>query len=423
MDIAKREHASTREQAKHEHDRGERDRAEREQGGREGEQGGRERDLAERERGGRERDRAERERDLAECERDQRVWDPRKGAGRTGDKLFRGTATGAGVAILILLAAVAGFLLLSSKNALFASNETIVEEVSFTQGSSFWEFAATAMFGTLLAAIIALLIAVPFAICIALFISHFAPRKLASAFGYVIDLLAAIPSVVFGLWGMWTLEPLMRPVFQGISDLLMPVFEFFAGSYEIIDGEKAWSGGLPGFAYMAQNFAWWPISPDAVAFVPPARNILMGGVILAIMILPIITSLAREVFMQTPRLQEEASLALGATRWEMIRMVVLPHGRSGIVSASMLGLGRALGETMALLMVLSPGLMVNFNLMSPGQHSTIASQIALRFGEASGLSSDVLVALGFILFVITFVVNFIARAIVARYAEFSGANA
>ncbi|MFY9262337.1 MAG: ABC transporter permease subunit [Actinomycetaceae bacterium] len=359
----------------------------------------------------------------AEGKAPAKLWDPTTGGEHRGDQAFTWLARGAGFLILALLAAVAIFLMMSSQHALLADSETIRQEVSFAAGKNFWEFAAATVFGTLLASIIALVIAVPFAIAIALFISHYSPRRLSAVFGYIIDLLAAIPSVVFGLWGMWTLEPLMRPVFVWFSETFTPVFEFFAGKKEMVNGELVWHDGLPGFTYLAQTFEWWPIQPDTMAFTPPARNILMGGVILAIMILPIITSLAREVFLQTPRLQEEASLALGATRWEMVKMVVIPHGRSGIVSASMLGLGRALGETMALLMVLSPGMMINFNILSPGQHSTIASQIALRFPEASGLSSDFLIALGLILFVITFVVNFIARSIVARYAEFSGANA
>lgn len=349
---------------------------------------------------------------------------PGAGGKRRGDKMFGALSTAAGISMLVLLASVFTFLLLSSGNILVTPGQEIVDRIGFTRGMTFWQFAGVTVFGTLLAAIIALIIAVPFAVGIALFISHYAPRRLAAVFGYVIDLLAAIPSVVFGLWGMWTLEPLMRPIFTWFSSVLTPTFEWLSGTPERLEnGDVMWQGGLPGFSYAAQNWQWWPLGPDVAAFVPPGRNILMGGIILAIMILPIITSLTREVFLQTPRLQEEASLALGATRWEMIAMVVLPHGRSGIVSASMLGLGRALGETMALLMVLSPGLMVNFKLMSPGQHSTIASQIALRFPEASGIESDFLIALGLVLFVITFVVNFIARSIVARYTEFSGANA
>ncbi|MCI7552231.1 MAG: phosphate ABC transporter permease subunit PstC [Actinomycetaceae bacterium] len=304
---------------------------------------------------------------------------PARSKRRWADAVFASsTALAAGV-ILVLLMAVAVFLVMSSQNAIFAGSDRIAAEVSFARGMSFWQFAGAAIFGTLLASAIALAIAVPFSIAIALFISHYAPRQIAAVCGYTIDLLAAIPSVVFGLWGMWTLEPLIRPLFE--------------------------------------------LLPASFGFVPPARNIVMGGLVLAIMIVPIITALCREVFIKTPPLQQEAALALGATRWEMITMVVLPIGRSGIVSASMLGLGRALGETMALLMVLSPGLLVNMRIFSPGQHSTIASQIALRFPEASGLETDFLIALGLVLFALTFAVNFGARALVARHSDFSGANA
>jgi len=335
---------------------------------------------------------------------------PRNPKKRRGDAVFAGFAQGAGIIIILLLGAVAFFLVSQSYPAFVASKETIQTEIGFSKGMSFWQFAGAALFGTVLSAVIALVVAVPFSIAIALFISHYAPRKFASGLGYVIDLLAAIPSVVFGLWGMKTLEPIIRPIFTWISDILTPALQW-------------WVDSVPGMGYMAEHFEWWPLTPQLVQFVPPARNILMGGLVLAIMILPIITSLCREVFLQTPRLQEEAALGLGATRWEMIKMTVLPIGRSGIVSASMLGLGRALGETMALLMVLSAGLKVNFFIMSPGQHSTIASQIALNWPEAqAGLERQFLVGLGLLLFVLTFVVNFIARRVIARYAEFSGAN-
>lgn len=328
-----------------------------------------------------------------------------------GDKVFAGLSKGAGILIIVMLGAVAFFLVSQSYPAFLASKEAIETEIGFSKGLSFWQFAAAALFGTVLSAVIALAIAVPFAIGIALFISHYAPRKFSTGFGYVIDLLAAIPSVVFGLWGMKTLEPIIRPAFAWISDILTPVLQW-------------WVDTVPGMGWLADNVSWWPLTPELVHFVPPARNILMGGLVLAIMILPIITSLCREVFLQTPRLQEEAALGLGATRWEMIKMTVLPIGRSGIVSAAMLGLGRALGETMALLMVLSAGLKINFFIMSPGQHSTIASQIALNWPEAqAGLERQFLIGMGLLLFVLTFAVNFVARKIVARYAEFSGANA
>ena len=152
------------------------------------------------------------------------------------------------------------------------------------------------------------------------------------------------------------------------------------------------------------------------------RTMLTIGVVLAVMILPISTALCREIFLQTPRLHEEAALALGATRWEMIRMTVLPYARSGIVSAAMLGLGRALGETMAVAMILSASGVVSFNMISNTNPSTIAANIALKFQEATGIEVNVLVASGLVLFVITFGVNFVARAVVNRRKEFTEAS-
>ena len=304
--------------------------------------------------------------------------------GRVASKVFAGLSTGAGVLILVTLAAVAVFLLVEAWPALTASREEL-EGISWFNGGSVAEYVGPLVFGTLLAAVLALLLAVPVSIGIALFISHYAPRRLAQSLGYLIDLLAAIPSVVYGLWGALWLIGQLDPVFAWVSSAL-------------------------GFI---------PLVADYQA---PAKNILSASVVLAVMILPIITAVSREVFLQTPRLHEEASLALGATRWEMVRQAVLPFGRSGVISASMLGLGRALGETMAVLMVISPGFLYSFFLLRPGQHQTIAANIASKFPEASGLSVSVLIATGLALFVITFVVNFAARWVIARRAEFSGAN-
>lgn len=298
------------------------------------------------------------------------------------DKAFAHAVRLAGIAIIAILGAVALFLVWESYQVFITPSAEIPSLVGFSKGMSFWGFAGAALFGTVLAALIALVIAVPFSVAIALFITHYAPAKFAILAGGIIDLLAAIPSVVFGLWGMKSLEVVMRPFFAALAELF------------------------------------------GATFLPPARNILMGGIILALMILPIITSLCREVFLQTPPLLQEAALGLGATRWEMIRMTVLPVGLTGIVSAAMLGLGRALGETMALLMVLSAGLKINFQIFSPGQHSTIASQIALNWPEASaGIERQFLIGLGLVLFALTFFVNFVARAILSRYSHFSGANA
>ena len=304
--------------------------------------------------------------------------------GRLGNRVFAGISTGAGLFILAILAAVAAFLFIRAWPALVAQPESFAG-VGFMRGGNLWSYVAPLLFGTVLSSAIALVVAVPLSVAIALFISHYAPRRLAQGLGYLVDLLAAIPSVIFGLWGIQWLQPALHPLFVWLTDRL----------------------------------GWIPLFSNYQA---PARNILTAGLVLAVMILPIVTATVREVFLQTPRLHEEASLALGATRWEMIRQAVLPFGRSGIISAAMLGMGRALGETMAVLMVLSPGFAINLFLLQPGQHQSIAANIASQFPEASGMGVDVLIATGLILFVVTFGVNLLARWIIARRAEFSGAN-
>jgi phosphate transport system permease protein len=300
---------------------------------------------------------------------------------------FRWTATGAGALILVVLAAVAVFLVVRAWPAMSARSSVLGDKISwYPDGESLWQFVGPLVFGTLLAAAIALLIAMPLSIGIALFISHYAPRRLANSLGYVIDLLAAIPSVIYGLWGVLWLVPRLSSAWFWLADNL---------------------GFIPLFAGPAAN---------------PPRAILSVGVVLAVMILPIITAVCREVFLQAPLLHEEAALALGATRWEMVRMAVLPFGRAGIISAAMLGLGRALGETMAVLMILSPGALYSLKLLQVGQHQTIAANIALQFPEADPLGVSTLIATGLALFVITLAVNMAARAIVARRKDFSGAN-
>jgi phosphate transport system permease protein len=203
--------------------------------------------------------------------------------------------------------------------------------------------------------------------------------------GYLIDLLAAIPSVVYGLWGISFLAPRLVPTYAWLQTHL---------------------GFLPFFA-----------GPTSAT----GRTILTAAIVLAVMVLPIITALCRETFLQVPRLHEEAALALGATKWETVRVAVFPFARSGMVSAAMLGLGRALGETMAVLLVLSATGVVTVNLISSVNPSTIAANIALQFPEATGITVNVLIATGLVLFVITFGVNLAARSIVARRKDFSGA--
>ena len=290
---------------------------------------------------------------------------------RRGDVVFFAIARAAGITILVALAGVAIFLTLEGAPALTAPPSALEGK------SGIVLYVWPLLYGTLLAALLAMLIATPLAIGVALVISHYSPRRLSKTLGYVIDLLAAVPSVVYGLWGIDFLGTRVIGFYAWLEDNL---------------------GFLPFFKGPATS----------------GRTILTAGIVLAVMALPIITAVTREVFSQTPTLHQEAALALGATRWEMIRMTVFPYARSGMISATMLGLGRALGETMAVAMVLSATGVVTVNLISTTNPSTIAANVALNFGEASGLKVNVLIFSGLVLFVVTFAVNFAGRAIAAR---------
>ena len=287
--------------------------------------------------------------------------------GKTADKVFRGVAYACGILILVVLAAVFLFLFFRAWPLIGgdqAANSQTVSSFTGGKASSFWGYVLPLLFGTVLVSLLALLIAFFVSIGIALFISHYAPKKLATALSYVVDLLAAIPSVIYGLWGGLILVPAIYPFWNWVANHL---------------------GFIPLFEGPAAN---------------PSRTVATVAVVLAVMILPIITSMSRDIFMQTPRLHEEAALALGA--------------KSGIVSASMLALGRALGETMAVLMILSPGLNYSIKLLQASQNQTIAANIAAQYPEANDLGVSTLIGTGLILFLITFVVNFIARKLTEK---------
>ena len=296
----------------------------------------------------------------------------RKPVVRLGDRLFAGTSRAAALLIMLALAGVFVFLFVEGLPGLSAPS-TI-----YRPADDFWSYVGPLVFGTILAAVVALVIAVPFSVGVALFISHYAPPRVAAPVAYVIDLLAAIPSVVYGLWGGLALAKAMGPTLTWLEEHL---------------------GFLPFFA-----------GPASVT----GRTMLTAGIVLAIMVIPITTAISREVFAQTPRLHEEAAMALGATRWEMIRLAVLPYARSGVISGVMLGLGRALGETMAVAMVLSATPVVTLNLISNTNPATIASNIASNYKEATPDRQALLIATGLVLFAVTFAVNFLARLIVAR---------
>jgi phosphate transport system permease protein len=234
------------------------------------------------------------------------------------------------------------------------------------------------MYGTAISSLIALVVAVPVSIGIALFITELAHRRLRSTAITVIDLLAAVPSVVFGLWGILVLAP-----------ALVPFYQWVAG---VFDGV--------------------PVLGSVFGTASSGRNFMTAGLILAVMVTPIITSICREVFGTVPQADKDAALALGATRWEMIRGAVFPHSFGGVVGAVMLGLGRAMGETIAVALVIGGATNISANLFEPG--NTMAAVIVQQFGESTGTFTAALIGLGVVLFAMTVAINLTAQAIVRR---------
>jgi phosphate transport system permease protein len=310
---------------------------------------------------------------------------PAKPVVRPGDRIFSGLATGSGIFIIVLIAAVAAFLVLRAVPALQRDqvNFFTSREFDTTTDVNALRFGVLDLFGvTVTVSLMALVLATPVSLGIAIFLSQYAPRRVAGPLAYVVDLLAAVPSIVYGLWGLLVLAPVLNPVGTWFNDELGFLFLFSRDSGSGVGG-----------------------------------TIFLGGVVLAVMILPIITAVTREVFVQTPVSQIEAALALGATRWEVVRTCVLPFGKSGFVSGAMLGLGRALGETIALYIILrTSSSAFGYSLFEGG--STFASKIALGAGEFNNnIVAGAYIAAGLVLFVLTFVINSLARAAVAGKKE------
>lgn len=298
-------------------------------------------------------------------------------AGRRGDSIFKGVALGAGLVVLAILALIA---FSTTKEAWPAFRS---EGLGFVTSST-WipaegKFGALAfIYGTVLSSVLAILLAVPVSLGIALYANEAAPRRLRKPVVYMMDLLAAIPSVVYGLWGIIFLAPAIAPVYKAISGAVsgIPVLGWF------FNGESG-------------------------------RSYMTAGIILAIMITPIITSLSREVIATVPSAQREAAYGMGATRWEMIRAAVLPWSRGGIVGAVMLGLGRAMGETIAVALVIGSQAQITTHLFEAGD--SMAAVIVNQFGEATGTHRAALIGLGVVLFLVTILVNVSARGIVSRF--------
>ncbi len=309
---------------------------------------------------------------------------------RLGDRIFRALAAGSGGILLVVMAAIAVFLVWKAIPAFTGGNVgNLLTTQAWNPQANPPNFGMAAVFfGTLVSSVIAMVIGVPIAVGVAMFISHYARRRAATVLGALVDLLAAVPSLVFGMWGLYFLIPNT----QG--------FQMWLSTY----------------------FGWLPFLENRTATTAGqyGKSLLIAGVILAIMIIPIVSAVTREVFLQVPRDTVDAAWALGATKWEMIRTAVIPFGRAGIISAAMLGLGRALGETIAVALVINSGYVINTHLTEPGG-DTFASTIALKFGEAGGspVAIAALIAAGLFLFVITLVVNTAARLVIARRKEFT----
>ena len=283
------------------------------------------------------------------------------------------------MAVLALIVAIAAFLLVRARPAFSVAGLRFFTETQWFPDAVPARFGVAVLaFGTVVSSLFALLIAVPVAIGSALFVTELATPRVGRWLSHLVDLLAAVPSVVYGLWGVAFLVPFLVPAERGVDGAL---------------------GGILPFVH-SRNGTY-------------GRSLLAASVVLAIMVLPIVAAISREVFRQVPKAQKEAALALGATRWETIRMAVLPFSTSGLVGATMLGLGRALGETIAIALVLAPSFTINAHLAEPGGN-TIAANIATKFGESGEVGRQALIASGLVLFAITLVVNVAARAVVSR---------
>jgi phosphate transport system permease protein len=295
-----------------------------------------------------------------------------------GDRLFRNVSRGSGALIVALIASIGLFLLMRAIPALGRNQVNF-----FTYGGNWNTTNVEAMrFGvldlvqvTVMVALVALFLAMPVALGIAIFLAQYSPRRVAGPLAYVIDLLAAVPSIIYGVWGLYVLAPRLRPVALWLNEHLRGVFLFATGNASV-------SGG---------------------------GTIFTAGIVLAVMILPIITAVTREVFMKTPQGHIEAALALGATRWEVVKTAVLPFGRSGYISGAMLGLGRALGETIALLIILR-GTQAAFGWSLFDGGYTLATKIGATAYEFNNhYKAGAYIAAGLVLFLLTLLVNALAR--------------
>lgn len=303
-----------------------------------------------------------------------------------GDRVFHGISWTGGLSVLVIMSLVGVFLTLRGLTALKATGASFLTTAEWQPDAQNFGIAAVLTL-TVLIAVVALVVAVPLAVGTGLFISEVAPRRLKQTFVSMVDLMAAVPSIVYGLWGAYFLQEHVIGLSRWIS---------------------TWFGWIPIFKVDGAD----PSNPLASQTVYTASTFI-AGLVVALMVIPISCSIMREVLSQAPAGEREGAYALGSTRWGMIRSVVLPFGRGGMIGAVMLGLGRALGETIAVYLIISPVFEINFHVLQAGSNS-VASLIALRFGDASGFGLSALMAAGLALFVLTLFVNFTAAAVVSR---------
>ena len=304
----------------------------------------------------------------------------------TQDKIFRGVATAGGMAVLAIMLLVGTFLAIRASSALHKAGFSFLTTQAWNPDQGHFGVAAI-VFGTILIALVAVTVAFPLSVATALYITEYAPLGMRRLLVSVIDLMAAIPSVVYGLWGFFFLQAKVAPV-------------------------SAW---------IAQHFGWIPIfkvngvdsSTSLTSMTVFTGSTLIAGLVVGMMITPVVTSIMREVFSQVPVGEREGALGLGATKWGVIKSVVLPFGKGGMIGGTMLGLGRALGETIAVYMIISPVFTIQPHILQSGAIS-VSSLIALQFGEASNFGLSALMAAGLALFVLTLVINFAASSVVAR---------
>jgi phosphate transport system permease protein len=313
---------------------------------------------------------------------------PQKLTGRlsTSDYLFRGIARGGGVLVLALMVAVGAFLAYRGTQALRRAGWSFLTTQDWDPDGGHFGIAAI-LVGTILIALVAIVVAVPLATGAALYISEYAPRRFQRGLISLIDLMAAVPSIVFGLWGFFFLEWRMTSLSRWLNDWLfwIPIFK--------VDGVGRTETGPLATFYTSSTF--------------------IAGVVVALMVVPIACSIMREAFSQAPAGEREGAYALGATRWGMISSVVLPFGRGAMIGGTMLGLGRALGETIAVSLIISPVFIIQPHILQNGT-SSISSTIALHYAEATPFGLSALFAAGLALFALTLLVNFGAAVIVSR---------